>query len=69
MVKVIKDGRVKQVTCLNCNSILEYTDNDVLRKYHSAEVGKYEIYYTYNGWQYTITCPICEKDVIVPHEW
>ena len=44
MVKVIKDGRVKQVTCLNCNSILEYTDNDVLRKYHSAEVGKYGIY-------------------------
>lgn len=66
MIKVIKDGRVKQVTCQNCNSILEYIDADKVRKYCPAEVGKYGIYYSYNGWQYTITCPICGKDVIVP---
>lgn len=65
MIKVIKDGRVKQVTCSNCNSILEYTDDDTLRRYYPSEVGEHGIYYTYSGWKYTITCPICGKDVIV----
>lgn len=66
MIKVIKDGRVKQVTCSNCHSVLEYTDSDKTQTYYKSEVGKYEIYYTYNEWKNTITCPVCEKDVIVP---
>lgn len=65
MIKVIKDGRVQQVTCPNCNSILEYTDTDTVRKYCPREVGAYGIYYTYSGWKKAITCPICGKDVIV----
>ena len=65
MIKVIKDGRIKQVTCSNCHSILECTDDDKLRKYYPSECGKYGIYYTYSGWKNTIKCPICMKDVIV----
>lgn len=66
MIKVIKNGRVKQVTCPNCNSILEYIDADTVRKYCPREVGAYGIYYTYSGWKKAITCPVCRKDVIVP---
>lgn len=66
MIKVIKDGRIKQVTCSNCQSILEYADDDkTQKKYYPAEYGRYGIYYTYGGWKDMILCPICEKDVIV----
>ena len=64
-IKVIKDGRMKQVTCSNCNSVLEYTDSDKTQTYYKSEVGKYGIYYTYNEWKNIITCPVCGKDVIV----
>ena len=65
MVKVIKDGRIKQVTCSNCHSILEYPDGDILRRYYPSECGDYGIYYTYSGWKDIIICPICGKDVII----
>lgn len=66
MIKVIKDGRIKQATCPNCNSILEYIDADTVRQYCPREVGAYGIDYTYNEWKNTITCPVCGEDVIVP---
>lgn len=65
MIKVIKDGRMKQVTCSNCNSVLEYADSDKTKAYYKSEVGKYGIYYTYNEWKNIITCPVCGKDVVV----
>lgn len=51
MVKVEKDGRIKYVKCLNCNSILSFIKED--EQYQGKE--------TY-GRMYII-CPCCNSSV------
>lgn len=51
-MKVIREGKPKQVECANCGSLLEYQPVDVLtERVHMNETANY------------VTCPVCNCKV------
>lgn len=62
MVRIVSDGPdpsvIKRVTCPNCGAVLEYVPNDVKKN-------KYRDYDGTVDTAYWITCPKCNKDIVV----
>ena len=63
-MKVIKIGKLatKQITCSSCESILEYTYDDIVKQDYCYEGGKCG---RHKGYKELITCPICNKSIEV----
>lgn len=56
MLRVIRHGKKRRVECEECGSVIEYEKEDVKEvRTHINEYG-YEIY-----------CPVCGKNIRVPH--
>ena len=54
MVKVIKYGQKRRITCNHCGALLEFDNNDL------------ETYQTdWNEWEKRIKCPACTETVTV----
>ena len=49
---------VKRVTCYNCSSILEYTDNDTTKETRTDYSGGSDIYTT-------LLCPECTNTITI----
>lgn len=61
MIKVVglDDSLVKQISCKNCASILEYTNKEVdSTTWMDYSVGK-------SSGKETITCPVCQTKVLI----
>lgn len=53
MVKTVKEGIKNKIECKTCKAILEYEAHDQCAK----KVGM-------NAYEYFITCPCCNNDVV-----
>mgnify|MGYP001173985263 FL=1 len=54
MVKVIKYGEKRRVTCEVCGALLEFKEDDL----KTVQTGMYE-------YEQRITCPACNETVVV----
>lgn len=64
MIKVIKEGITKQVTCKNCGAVLSYEKEDIERPCQQYAIG-YGDYYVIPVQRGTITCPQCNYRIDV----
>lgn len=63
-MKILKVGRLatKQVSCPQCESELEYSQEDITKQkycYQGGKCGKHE------GYKEIITCPVCKQTIEV----
>ena len=62
MIKIIKEGKDvprKQVTCGNCDSVLEYGNDDLYEDYSNSPYTITRNPYGFIGGNWYLTCPIC----------
>ena len=57
MVKVIKYGQKRRVTCNHCGAVLEFDNNDL---------ETYQV--DWNEWEKRIKCPACTETVTVSQD-
>ena len=63
MIKILKRGTSKEVTCESCGSVLSYEEEDIIKE-ETKDVKLYEEFFSKRKESH-IVCPVCNKKIIL----